>query len=134
MTTRIFRVSMPGDLELAFNFVAACISSAGLVIRNPETGRITSWSDEGEQIVTTPEELLKKIKAGSLENVQFWSSSSEDMFVSWSGDGRRNIFLLHLDGVDILHSVAVASKLVEGLLMQYTSTHFFGDAFALTYE
>jgi hypothetical protein len=61
MTTRIFRVSIPGDLESAFSFVAACISSAGLVIRNPETGRITSWSDEGEQIATTPEELLKKI-------------------------------------------------------------------------
>jgi hypothetical protein len=71
MATRIFRVSIPGSLELAFNFVADCVSSAGLMIRNPETGRVTSWSDEGEQIVTAQEELLKKINLDRLKTCSF---------------------------------------------------------------
>ncbi len=130
MTTRIFRVSVPERLDLAFIFIMACLNSAGLVIQNPETGRITSWSDEGEQVVTASEDLLREIKSGALKNVQFWISSCDDMFVSWSADGRLSIFSLYLDGVDIDRSVVVASRLIEGLLARYASTSLSGDAFA----
>lgn len=134
MATRVLRVSIPERLDLAFTFVAACLNSAGVVIKNPETGRITSWSDEGEQVVTAAEDLLQEIKSGALKNVQFWISSSEDMFVSWNEDGRLSIFSLHLDGVGIDRSVAVASRLIEGLLTDYTSMNFSGDAFAMVFE
>jgi hypothetical protein len=134
MATRILRVSIPERLDLAFTFIAACLNSAGLVIENPETGRVTSWSDEGEQIVTITEDLLHEIKSKALTNVQFWISRSEDMFVSWNEDGRQSVFSLHLDGVDVSRSVAVASSLIEGLLTQYAGMNLSGDAFALVFE
>ncbi|MBN3755503.1 hypothetical protein G3N95_21345 [Paraburkholderia sp. Tr-20389] len=134
MATRIFRVSIPEGLDLAFTFIAACIDSAGLTIKNPETDKITSWSDEGEQVVTASERILPKINSGELTNVQFWSSSSDDMFVSWSRDGCLSTFSLHLDGVDVTQSVAVASKLIEGLLTKYTSKQIAGDVFAVNFE
>ncbi|MBN3724240.1 hypothetical protein [Burkholderia sp. Ac-20379] len=134
MANRIFRVSIPDDLVSAFSFVAACINLAGLTIQNPETGKITSWSDDGEQIVTVSAEVLENIKSGNLRNVQFWSSPSSDMFVSWNGDARLSTFSLHLDGVAAIHCVAVASKLIEGLLSQYASKNLSGDAFAVNFE
>jgi hypothetical protein len=134
MTTRIFRASIPEGLDQAFAFIVACLASAGLTIQNPDTGKITSWSDEGEQLVTPSGELLLKITSGELDNVQFWSSASEDMFVSWNSDGSRNTFSLHLDGVDVVRSVAVASRLIEGFLTQYRNKELSGDAFALNFE
>ncbi|NTZ87217.1 hypothetical protein FCJ61_30585 [Burkholderia metallica] len=134
MANRIFRISILGDLEFAFYFVATCIGSAGLMMKNPGTGEITSWSDEGEQIVTTYEELLVKIKSGNMTNVQFWSSPDEDMFVSWSRGDCQSTFSLYLDGVDVIYSVAVASKLIEGLLAQDMRDKFVGDVFALNIE
>jgi hypothetical protein len=134
MATRILRVSIPGRLVLAFTFIAACLNSAGLVIENPETGRVTSWSDKGEQIVTATENLLHEIKSRVLKNVQFWISRSEDMFVSWNEDGNQSVFSLHLDGVDVSRSVAVASSLIEGLLTQYVGMNLSGDGFAMVFE
>lgn len=134
MATRIFRVSIPTDLASAFSFIAACVNSAGLILQNPETGKITSWSDDGQQIVTVSAEVLEKIKSGELKNVQFWSSPSDDMFVSWDGDGRLSTFSLHLDGVDVIHCVAVASKVIEGLLARDASKDLAGDVFAVNFE
>ncbi|MDR5775652.1 MULTISPECIES: hypothetical protein [unclassified Caballeronia] len=104
------------------------------MIENPETGRVTSWSDEGEQIVTATENLLHEIKSRALKNVQFWISRSEDMFVSWNEDGNQSVFSLHLDGVDVSRSVAVASSLIEGLLTQYVGMNLSGDGFAMVFE
>jgi hypothetical protein len=134
MATRIFRVSIPADLVSAFSFIAACVNSAGLTIQNPETGKITSWSDEGEQIVTVSAEVLARIKSGELKNMQFWSSPSNDMFVSWNGDGQLSTFALHLDGVDVIHCVAVASKLIEEMLVQQASRNLAGDVFVVNFE
>ncbi|NIE55144.1 MULTISPECIES: hypothetical protein [unclassified Burkholderia] len=134
MANRTFRISIPGDLDSAFSFLATCIGSAGLTLKNPGTGEITSWSDEGAQIVTAADEVLLKIKSGDMANVQFWSSSSEDMFVSWSQGDCQTIFSLYLDGVDVNYSVAVASKIIEGLLAQDVCGKLFGDVFSLNIE
>ncbi|WP_414447866.1 hypothetical protein AB4851_14910 [Burkholderia sp. 22PA0099] len=135
MTAGIFRVSIPESLDMAFTFIKNCLNSSGLMIQNSETGIITSWSEEGEQIVTASEDLLHKIKSGYLKNVQFWISSSDDIFVSWSENDRGlSVFSIYLDGVDIGCSLDVASKIMEGLLTQYTNMNLSGCVFSMAFE
>ncbi|WP_321839590.1 hypothetical protein [Paraburkholderia bannensis] len=134
MASRTFRVSVPDELDFAFAFITERLNSAGLTIQNPYTGKITSWSEEGDQVVTATEDVLTEIKSAKLTNVQFWASSSDDLFVSWNWDGHLSIFSFHLNGLEVSRTIAIASNLIEGLLIKYASNKLSGDVFVVNFE
>lgn len=132
MVKPVCRVLIPEVLERAFLFVNDFLEALGLSIANPESAKITTWTNEGEQIEIPVERVVGEIASGAVNNIQFWKTSSEDVFVAWREGADGCSFSIYLDGVDSDLSVMLASKLVESVLVRFRNRY--GEGVALTVE
>ncbi|MCI0151935.1 hypothetical protein KNO81_39550 [Paraburkholderia sediminicola] len=130
----VCQVLIPSSLEEAFRFVADLMKALGVSLANPASGKITTWTDEGEQVEIASADLHGKVAVGEISNVQFWRSESEDIFVSWNPDDAAFAFSFYLDGVDDAISVSIASKLIEAVLVTYRRSYKGGDVFTVSFE
>lgn len=128
----VFRVLIPGTLEYAFIFVADILKTIGLSIENPGRKKVTTWADDGDQKEISVASVVGAVVSGGIRNVQFWKTSSEDVFVAWQEGANGYSFSIYLDGVDHVFLVMLASKLTESVLMKFGSQY--GESVALAVE
>lgn len=134
MAKPVCRVLIPETLEHAFLFVVALLEGLGLALTNPGSAKITTWTDEGDQVEIATGKVFSEVLSGSLRNVQFWRSASEDVFVAWENVQDRCMFSIHLDGLDSTFAVALTAKFAEAVLMKFRSAYDDGPAIAVEFE
>ncbi len=132
MVKPVCRVLIPETLERAFRFVNDFLETQGLSIANPESAKITTWTNEGEQRDVPVIRVVGEITSGAVNNIQFWKTSSEDVFVAWKEGADGCSFSIYLDGVDSALSVMLVSRLVESVLVRFRNRY--GEGRALTVE
>jgi hypothetical protein len=115
----VCRVLIPETLEHAFLFVVALLEALGLTLTNPGSSKITAWTDDGDQIEIATGKVLADVISGSLHNVQFRRSASEDVFVAWEHAQGQCIFSIYLDGLDSVFAVALIAKFAESVLKKF---------------
>ncbi|VVD78119.1 hypothetical protein PIN31009_00989 [Pandoraea iniqua] len=121
MAKPILMVLLKGPFPDIFSFVEALLQPLGFSLANPETGRVTCWIDDGKQIAIPRDMITNQASMATPKSVQFWSTSSEDLFVSWVDAPSGWWFSFHLDGVTPELKVALTTALsnsVLGELMQ----------------
>ncbi|WP_216108184.1 hypothetical protein [Burkholderia plantarii] len=134
MAKPVCRVLIPETLEQAFLFVVALLEALGLTLTNPSSAKITTWTDDGDQVEIASAEVLSEVLSGSLHNVQFWRNASEDVFVAWENTQGRCTFKIYLDGVDSTFAVVVTAKLAEAVLTKFRSDYGDGPTLAIEFE
>ncbi|NML31348.1 hypothetical protein [Paraburkholderia antibiotica] len=134
MMSALYRLTVPGQIDLVFGLIASLLRTVGLSLENPGNGRITSCTDEGEQISFEEISLQEKIGTGEITNVQFWKSEEVDVFVAWSRNGSAYDFSLYLDGVDVEFSTNVAKVLIDFYLRKRREIRLEGEVFSLLFE
>ncbi|MEF9387378.1 hypothetical protein V4890_17400 [Ralstonia solanacearum species complex bacterium KE056] len=134
MATPVCRVLIPEALEQAFLFVVALFDAVGLTITNPESLRVTTWTDNGEQKEIPETIAIREVTSGSIRNVQFWKNPSEDVFVSWDERIDGCMFSIFLDGVDSDLAVALIGKFTKPLLTEFRTQYQEGTALTLLFE
>ncbi|CAE6740673.1 hypothetical protein R75461_02454 [Paraburkholderia nemoris] len=117
MAKPILTVSLKGPFPEAFRFVEALLQPLGLLLTNPESGRVTHWGDDGEPIAIPRNKIVDEASAGLVKNVQFWKTSSHDLFVSWVDTSPGWQFSFHLDGVTPELKMALATILSNSVLV-----------------
>ena len=67
--------------------------------------------------------IINEASAATMKNVQFWSTSSEDLFVSWIEASPGWLFSFHLNGVNpelkIALTTALSNSVLTDLKLQY---------------
>lgn len=134
MAKPVCRVLIPYTLEQAFLFVIPLLETLGLTLTNPGSAKITTWTDDGDQVEIAAVKVLSEVLSGSLRNVQFWRSASEDVFVAWENAQGRCTFSIYLDGLDSAFAVALTAKFAESVLTKFRSDYGDGLAFAVEFE
>jgi len=134
MARPVCRVRIPETLEQAFLFVAALLEALGLSLTNPRSAKITTWNDDGDQVEIAAATVCSAVLSGSLRNVQFWRTASEDVFVAWENVQGGCTFSIYLDGLDSAFAVLLISRLVEPVLTTFRSRYDDGEVFAIVFE
>lgn len=134
MARPVCRVLIPETLEQAFLFVVALLEALGLSLTNPGSAKITTWTDGGDQVEIVDAKVLSEVLSGSLRNVQFWRTASEDVFVAWENVQGGCTFSIYLDGLDSAFAVMLTSRLAESVLTRFRSRYDDGQAFAIEFE
>ena len=123
MAKPILTILLKGPFSDAFRFVETLLQPLGFVLANPGSGRVTHWSDDGEQITMPRDTIINEASAATMKNVQFWSTSSEDLFVSWIEASPGWLFSFHLNGVNpelkIALTTALSNSVLTDLKLQY---------------
>ncbi|MCA7931531.1 hypothetical protein LGM45_21020 [Burkholderia cepacia] len=123
MAKPILIVLLKGPFPEAFCFVETLLKPLGFLLANPDSGRITHWSDDGQQIDVSRAKIVDEASTGVMKNVQFWRSDSDDLFVSWIDASPGWEFSFHLNGVipelKIALVTALASAILVDLKLQY---------------
>lgn len=127
-------VFIPETLELAFPFVVAMLKVLGLSIVNPGNMRITTWTDEGDQLEIFEANVSQEVNLGTVRNVQFWRTASEDVFVSWEELQGGCMFSFYFGGVSDDLSVALTSKFAEIVLKKFRAKYRDGPALTIAFE
>lgn len=117
MAKPILAVLLKGPFPDVFRLVEALLQPLGFVLANPESGRVTHWSDDGEQIAIPRDRINYEASTATVKNVQFWNTSSEDLFVSWVDASPGWWFSFHLDGVTPELKVALTTVLSNSVLI-----------------
>lgn len=134
MARGVCRVLIPETLEGAFLGIVAMLKMIGASLANPGNGKITTWTDDGDQVEIPDAEVIGKVASGDIRNVQFWKTESKDVFVAWREDKTGYLFSLYLDGLENDIAVALVAKLAEAVLAKYRNQYDEGAAFTIEFE
>lgn len=123
MAKPVLTVLLKGPFPDVFRLVEALLQPLGWELANPESGRVTHWSDEGEQIAIPSGKIICEASTATVKNVQFWNTNSEDLFVSWIDASPGWRFSFHLDGVtpesNVALTTALSNLVLNDLKLQY---------------
>lgn len=117
MAKSILTVLLKGEFPEAFHFIETLLQPLGLLLANPDSERITHWSDDGRQIAVSRADIVDDASTGEVKNVQFWRASGHDLFVSWIYTSPGWRFSFHLDGVEPELKSALATTLANAVLI-----------------
>lgn len=117
MAKPFLTVLVKGSFPEAFGFVETLLQPLGFLLVNPDSGQITHWSDDGQQIAISRTWIIDEAQTGKAKNVQFWQSGCDDLFVSWIDASPGWEFSFHLDGVTPELKVALATALSNAILV-----------------
>ncbi|CAB3759171.1 hypothetical protein GQ57_20125 [Burkholderia sp. MSh2] len=117
MAKPILILVLKGSFPDAFCFVETLLQSLGFLLANPDSGRVTHWSDDGQQSAVSRAGIVDEAPAGVVKNVQFWRSGDDDLFVSWIDVSPGWEFSFHLNGVTAELKVALATALSKAVLV-----------------
>ncbi|WP_156429744.1 hypothetical protein [Burkholderia sp. FL-7-2-10-S1-D7] len=134
MTRPVCRIRIPETLGWAFPFVVSLMEALGLSLTNPGNAKITTWNDSGDQIELAAEKVHLEVISGSVRNIQFWKTVSEDVFVAWENVQSGCTFSFYLDGLDPTFAVLLASKFAELVLTTFRSKYDGGDVLTISFE
>lgn len=132
MAKPVCRVLIPEPLEQAFILVAGQLNARGFSLTNPQTSKVTTWTDEGAQVEILALDVVRDVVSGVMNNVQFWKTASDDVFVAWEAAHDRCTFTIYLDGLDSVAAVALVSQFVELALTKFRRGY--GEDTAITVE
>lgn len=128
MTKPVLTILLNDQLLSCLTAVETLVQPLGFRLEHPISGKITTWTSEGVQ----REVLREAFAEEAVENVQFWKSSCDDLFVSWSPTSSGFRFSFHLNGVPMESRIALANTLVRTVLTDLR--HQFCDQCAFTIE
>jgi hypothetical protein len=106
-------ILIPDTLEGAFIFVVELLKGVGASLVNPANGKITSWTHDGVQVEVSDTTVVGEVTSGNIRNIQFWTTGSDDVFVSWNAEDNGYRFSFYLDGLDAAFALTLTSKLSE---------------------
>jgi hypothetical protein len=134
MAKSVCRVLLPDTLEGAFVSIVGVLKAVNFSLQNPGNGRITTWTEDGEQVEVPGEKAIEEVVLGRIKNIQFWKADSIDFFVSWSKECSGYLFSFYIDGIHVDAAVAIVSKLLEVVLTKYRSRYGDEAAFTIKFE
>ncbi|WP_423394994.1 hypothetical protein [Burkholderia sp. LMG 21824] len=134
MAKPILIVLLKGPFSEAFCFVETLLKPLGFMLANPDSGRITHWSDDGHQIAVSRATIVDEASTGRLKNVQFWQSGSDDLFVSWIDASLGWEFSFHLDGVKPELKIALATALSSAIFVDLNLKYEDESAFRIDFD
>lgn len=132
MPAPVCHVLIPDRPDRAIPFVVPLFETSGLSVKNPHTGKITTWNEDGTQEEIAEAQAYQLIAGGHVQNIQFWKTASDDVFVSWEERADGCMLSIFLDGV----SADLADGLV-GLFTRSALTTFrekYGETIVLTFS
>lgn len=132
MAKLVCRVAIPEALERAFPLIDALLKTLGFSLTNPDTAKVTTWTDDGDQNEIPATNVVGDVVLGALQNVQFWRAASEDIFLAWEEDTDKCTFAIYLDGLDSVSAIRVIAEFVELVLTKLRTRY--GEGVALTVE
>jgi len=132
MAKPVCRVLIPEALERAFPLVVALLKTLGFSITNPETAKVTTWTDDGDQKEIPATNVVRDVVSGAIHNVQFWKTASEDVFLAWEDGNEKCTFAIYLDGLDSVSAMTLIAEFVEMVLTKLRTRY--GEGVALTVE
>lgn len=132
MTKPVCRVVIPEALDRAFPLVAALLKALGFSLTNPDTAKVTTWTDDGDQKEIPVTSVVREVVSGAIHNVQFWKTASEDVFLAWEDDTDKCTFAIYLDGLDSVSAIKLIAEFVELALTKLRTRY--GEGVALTVE
>ncbi|WP_155740763.1 hypothetical protein [Burkholderia territorii] len=121
-------------MDQAFPFVVSLLEALGLSLTNPGNAKITTWNDRGEQVMLGAGTVHSAVMSGSLRNIQFWRTVSEDVFVAWENVKGGCTFSFYLDGLDSNFAVLLTSRFVESVLTTFRSRYDDGEVLTISFE
>ena len=130
MTTPILTILLKDRFTGCFTFVEALVGTFGYKLEHPATGKITYWTSDGTQLEVS-REGGEDVGA---QNVQFWQSPSDDLFVSWTGTSSGFRFSFHLNGLPVELRLALANALVQAVLTDLRSQFCEECAFKIEFD
>lgn len=119
MATPLFRMLIPDLRERAIPFVITLFESLGLSIKNPQTGRITTWNEEGSQEEIEESLAFTKLATGPVRNVQFWKTAGDDVFVTWDERSDGCLLSIFLNGVSLDLAAALVGAFTRSALTEF---------------
>ncbi|WP_155623977.1 hypothetical protein [Burkholderia diffusa] len=134
MARPVCRVKIPESLDQAFSFVVSVLGGLGLSLTNPGNSKITTWNDNGDQVEIAAEKVHLAVISGSLLNIQFWRTVSDDVFVAWQNVQGGCTFSFYLDGLDPAFAILLISRFAETLLTTFRSKCDDGDVLTISFE
>lgn len=134
MAKPILTVLLKGSFPDIFRFVEALLQPLGFSLANPETGRVTPWSDDGEQIAIPRDMTTNQASMATPKNVQFWGTSNEDLFVSWVDASSGWWFSFHLDGITPELTVALTTAISNLVLVELKRQYEDECAFRIDFD
>jgi len=130
MTKPVLTILLKGQFLPCLTYVEALIRTCGFQLEHPASGKITYWTNDGTQLPVSREGI---VDVGA-ENVQFWKSPCDDLFVSWVGISSGFRFSLHLNGVPLESRLALADALVKAVLTDLRDQFSDESAFSIEFE
>jgi hypothetical protein len=134
MVWPVLKILIPDVLEQAFPVVVELLGECGLKVENPYSFKITTWNDSGDQENIQFGSFLSEVLDGNINNIQFWSTPEDDVFVSWKDGPQGCVFSIYLNGVDRVLAATIVSKLAEEVLVKYKLKYGIGDALSIIFE
>lgn len=134
MAKPILTILLKGTFGENFRFVETLLEPLGLLLANPDSGRITHWSDDGRQIVISHSAIVDEASAGVMKNVQFWGTGCDDLFVSWLNASSGWEFSFHLNGVTPTLKIALANVLSNAVLIDLQQQYQDESAFRIDFD
>lgn len=64
MPKKICKIIVPGELKEALGFVFSLLSDYGLKLKNPASGQISFWNEEGDQFFIKDGNFLTRLLMG----------------------------------------------------------------------
>lgn len=130
MTTPILTILLKDQFPRCLAFVEALVRVLGFQLEHPVSGKITCWTSDGTQFEVSREGIAD---AGA-QNVQFWQSPTDDLFVSWTGTSSGFRFSFYLNGLPIESRLALANGLVQAVLTDLSSQFCEECAFQIEFD
>ncbi|OJA45134.1 hypothetical protein BGV66_19590 [Burkholderia ubonensis] len=134
MAKPILTILLKRPFPDAFRFIEASLQSLGFLLVNPESGQVTHWSDDGEQIPISRTKISDDASTGTVKNVQFWKTNCDDLFVSWADTSSGWRFSFHLNGVAPELKVALATALSNSVLIDLKQQYENECAFRIDFD
>ncbi|WP_066736881.1 hypothetical protein [Cupriavidus sp. D384] len=134
MATAVCRVRVPETIDSGFQVLIAQLGQLGASLVNPGNSKITSWTDEGEQVEIDPAAIAEGVSSLRLKNVQLWMATDQDVFMSWSIENGDAEFSFYLDGLDADVAKQFVSVLVDVVLCKYRTQYGESVALAIVFE
>ncbi|WP_175702054.1 hypothetical protein [Burkholderia ambifaria] len=134
MAKPILTVLLKRPFPDAFRFIEAMLQPLGFLLLNPESRQIMHWSDEGEQIPIPLDKISDEASTGTIKNVHFWKTGCDDLFMSWVDTSSGWSFSFHLDGVAPELKVALATALLNSVLIDLKQQYEDECAFRIDFD
>src|ERR1700722_12056135 len=88
----IAKIKHARQLKAGFEPIVDWLKDAGLSLVNPTPNAVTRFTDDGEQITVSEEDIRKSLRDYGVGSVQLWFDMTADLYMGWNKDSLTIFF------------------------------------------